>query len=98
MNKNQLIDAIAEESGLNKAQAGKAVAAFIKTVTQAVASGDGVSLVGFGSFKRVERSARNGRNPKTGAAMKIAARAVPRFTAGAGFKDAVGTAKKAKKK
>ncbi len=97
MNKSELVEAIANASELTKSDAEKALAAMIATVTQAVAKGDPVTLVGFGTFKSTQRSARTGRNPATGAVLKIAATTVPRFTAGATFKTAV-AGKKAKKK
>ena len=72
--------------------------AAIEAVVKAVAKGDTVTLVGFGTFKSSKRAARTGRNPQTGAEIKIAASTVPRFTAGAGFKTAVAGKKAAKKK
>ncbi len=98
MNKSELIDAIAKHADLSKVASGKALDAFLATVVEAVAKGDGVSLVGFGSFKAAARAARTGKNPKTGAAIKIAATTVPKFSAGANFKEAVKTAKGGKKK
>ena len=100
MNKSELIDAIAAKTELSKVASGKALDAVIETIVQAVATGDGVSLVGFGSFKAAARAAREGKNPKTGEKIKIAATTVPKFSAGATFKTAVATAKNkvAKKK
>jgi len=99
MNKSELIDAIATKTELSKVASGKALDAVIQTIVQAVAKGDGVSLVGFGSFKAAARAAREGKNPKTGEKIKIAATTVPKFSAGATFKAAVATAKgKGKKK
>ena len=100
MNKSELIDAIAAKTELSKVASGKALDAVIETIVQAVAKGDGVSLVGFGSFKAAARAAREGKNPKTGEKIKIAATTVPKFSAGATFKTAVATAKNkvAKKK
>lgn len=89
MNKTDLIDAIAEESGLTKADAAKALDALLATIVGAVADGDSVSLIGFGSFKPSARAAREGKNPKTGETLSIAATTVPKFTAGATFKAAV---------
>jgi DNA-binding protein HU-beta len=97
MNKSELIEAIAKSSELTKADAERALNATIETVVKAVAKGDTVTLVGFGTFKSVKRAARTGRNPATGAALKIAASTSPKFTAGATFKTAV-AGKKAKKK
>lgn len=98
MNKSELVEAIAKAAELSKADAERALNATIDTVVKAVAKGDSVTLVGFGTFKSSKRAARTGRNPATGAAIKIAASTVPRFTAGAGFKTAVAGKKAAKKK
>jgi DNA-binding protein HU-beta len=97
MNKSELIEAVAKNAELSKTDAEKALNAIITTVVKAVAKGDTVTLVGFGTFKSVKRAARTGRNPATGAALKIAASTSPKFTAGATFKTAV-AGKKAKKK
>lgn len=96
MNKSDLIEALAAKAELSKAAAGKAVDALIDTVVEAVAKGDSVTLVGFGSFKAAKRAAREGKNPKTGEKIKIPAATVPKFSAGATFKAAVN--KPAKKK
>jgi DNA-binding protein HU-beta len=98
MNKSELIEIIAKESELSKVAAGKVLDAVVAAVTKSVAKGDSVTLVGFGTFKPVKRAARVGKNPQTGAALKIAARTVPKFTAGAGFKAAVAGKKAAKSK
>ena len=99
MNKSELIDAIAARTELSKVASGKALDAVIESIVEAVAKGDGVSLVGFGSFKAADRAAREGKNPKTGEKIKIAATTVPKFSAGATFKASVDTAKnKGKKK
>jgi DNA-binding protein HU-beta len=97
MNKSELVEVTAKEAGLSKAAAEKALSATIAAVVKAVSKGDNVTLVGFGSFKSAKRAARTGKNPKTGATIKIAATTVPRFSAGASFKAAV-AGKKAKKK
>lgn len=89
MNKSDLVDAIATQSGLTKADSAKALDATISAITSAVANGDTVSLVGFGSFKGSARAAREGKNPKTGEKLNIAATTVPTFSAGATFKAAV---------
>ncbi len=89
MNKSQLTDAVAEQAGLSKAQADAAIDAVLAAVTSAVASGDKVTLPGFGTFEARERSARTGRNPQTGAEIEIAATTAPAFKAGAAFKKAV---------
>ncbi len=89
MNKAQLIDAIASEANLTKADAKKALDAFISTTSKTLKAGDKVALVGFGSFSVTERSARTGRNPKTGAEMQIPAKKVVKFKAGSELSDAV---------
>ena len=93
MNKSELIEAVAKRTGENKAAAARAVDAVIDSVVAAVAKGDNVTLVGFGTFKSSKRAARDGKNPKTGEKIRIAAATVPRFSAGAGFKAAVGKKK-----
>ncbi|HEX5151174.1 MAG TPA: HU family DNA-binding protein [Parafilimonas sp.] len=82
MNKGELVSKIADDSGLSKTQANAAVDSFVDAVTKALKSGDKVTLVGFGTFTVSKRSARTGRNPKTGAAIKIKAKKVARFKAG----------------
>jgi DNA-binding protein HU-beta len=89
MNKNELIDAVATESNLSKADAGRAVDAIVAAITGALKSGDTVSLIGFGTFAVRDRAARTGRNPQTGAEIKIAAAKNPAFKAGKALKDAV---------
>lgn len=89
MNKNELLNSIANKSGITKAAAGRALDAFIDTVTDALVNGEHVALVGFGDFHVTERSAREGRNPKTGEPIQIAAYKCPAFKAGKGLKDAV---------
>ena len=89
MNKSELIDAIAADAGLSKADAGKALDATLAAVTGALKKGDTVSLVGFGTFQVKDRAARTGRNPQTGASIQIAAAKVPGFKAGKALKDAV---------
>lgn len=83
MNKSELIDAIAKEAGLTKVDAKKALDAFIKVTGQTLKKGDRISIVGFGSFAVTKRPARTGRNPRTGAAIKIPAKAVAKFKPGA---------------
>lgn len=83
MNKAELIDAIANEAGLSKADAKKALDAFVTSTTAELKSGGRISLVGFGSFSVSKRDARTGRNPQTGKEIKIAAKNVVRFKAGA---------------
>ena len=89
MNKGQLKDAIAETAGLSGADAERALDAVLDTITQTVAAGEKVTIPGFGTFERRERSARTGRNPQTGDEIQIAASKVPGFKAGAAFKAAV---------
>jgi len=89
MNKAELIDAIAKESGLTKVDSKKALDAFMKATSDALGAGDRIALVGFGSFSVVERSARTGRNPQTGKEIKIAAKKVVKFTPGAELKSKV---------
>ena len=89
MTKAELIEKVAEESNLTKKDSGKAVDAVIAAMTEALARGEKIQLVGFGSFEVRERGARTGRNPQTGATIKIAARKVPVFKPGKALKDAV---------
>ncbi|MCY3781397.1 MAG: HU family DNA-binding protein [Chloroflexi bacterium] len=89
MNKAELIGSIADKSGLSKADAGKALDAFVSSVSDALAGGDRISLVGFGSWSVDSRSARTGRNPRTGEEIQIAAKKVVKFKPGAGLSDAV---------
>jgi DNA-binding protein HU-beta len=89
MNKGELVARVAKDSGLTKADAGRALDAALDNVTRALKKGDKVTLVGFGTFAVSRRRARVGRNPRTGAPLKIAARRVPRFTAGKELKSAV---------
>ncbi|MEE2039047.1 HU family DNA-binding protein [Nocardiopsis sp. CT-R113] len=89
MNKNELIDSIAESADLPKSVASKTLDATIEAITGALQQGDDVTLVGFGTFSVKERAERTGRNPQTGAAIKIAAAKVPSFKAGKGLKDSV---------
>ena len=89
MNKAQLIDAMAAEAGLTKADAKKALDAFVTATTGALKGGDRVALIGFGSFSVNERSARTGRNPQTGKEITIAAKKVVKFKAGAELAEAV---------
>jgi len=88
MNKGELIDEVAKTIR-NKAIAAKAVEAIIAAVTKSLKKGNNVSLVGFGTFSVAKRSARTGRNPQTGKAIKIASKKVPKFKAGKALKDAV---------
>ncbi len=89
MNKAELIDAVATGSGLSKADSKKAIDAFVTATTKALKKGDRVALVGFGSWSVAKRSARTGRNPQTGKEIKIAAKKVVKFKAGAELSGAV---------
>ena len=89
MNKSELIDHIAEKADLSKAAAGRALEALIAGVKTTLKKGGSVSLVGFGTFAVTKRAARSGRNPRTGATIKIKAAKVPKFRAGKALKDAV---------
>ena len=89
MTKTELIDSIAANADLSKKDAGAALNAFTQAVTDALVKGDKVALIGFGTFSTSKRAAREGRNPSTGAVMKIAASTVARFKAGSKLKDAV---------
>jgi DNA-binding protein HU-beta len=88
-NKSDLIDAIAISADISKAAAGRALDATIEAIKKSLKKGEDVSLVGFGTFYVGKRAARTGRNPQTGAAIKIKAAKVPKFRAGKGMKDAV---------
>lgn len=89
MNKSELIAAVAENASLTKKDAEKAINSVVETVTKALKAGDKVQLVGFGTFEVRKRGARTGKNPRTGAAIKIAASKVPAFKAGKALKDSV---------
>ncbi|UJF24102.1 HU family DNA-binding protein [Suttonella sp. R2A3] len=89
MNKTEMVDAIADSADITKAQAAKALNAFIDGVTDTLKKGDKVTLIGFGTFEARERSARTGRNPQTGKTIKIAASTTPAFKAGKKLKDAL---------
>jgi DNA-binding protein HU-beta len=89
MNKNDLAEAVAEATDTSKADAAKAVDCVFETISAALKSGDGVQLIGFGSFSVADRAAREGRNPRTGETLQIAASKQPKFKAGKALKDAV---------
>lgn len=89
MTKAELVEKMAKDADVSKAVAEKALKSFIDTVTKTLKKGNKVALVGFGTFSVSKRKARTGRNPRTGATIKIAARKVPKFSAGKAFKDAV---------
>ncbi len=94
MNKGQLIELVAKEADISKAKAGIAVNAIFNGIAGALKKGKRVQLIGFGSFLVRKRKARKGRNPLTGEEIKIAAKKVPAFTAGAGLKNLVNGKKK----
>lgn len=89
MNKSELIEAVAKSADISKAEAGRAVDAFVDATTKALKKGDQVSLVGFGTFSVRARAAREGRNPRTGETIHIPASKAPAFKAGKALKDAV---------
>ncbi|MEH2195497.1 MAG: HU family DNA-binding protein [Nostoc sp.] len=89
MNKGELVDAVAAKTNITKKQADEVISAFLSVVTEAVANGDKVTLIGFGSFERRDRSQREGRNPKTNEPMTIPATKVPAFSAGKQFREKV---------
>ena len=89
MNKTELVVAMAEKTELSKKDAEKALKAFTDVVAEELAKGEKIQLVGFGTFEVVDRPAREGRNPKTGETMKIAASKAPKFKAGKALKDVV---------
>lgn len=89
MNKSELIETIAQEAGISKAAAQKALDATTNAVTNALKKGDTVTLVGFGTFYVGERAERQGRNPRTGEPLTIAAAKTPKFRAGKALKDAL---------
>jgi DNA-binding protein HU-beta len=89
VNKSELIDSIADSADISKAAAGRALDAAVEAVKKALKKGEMVTLVGFGTFYVGKRAARSGRNPRTGATIKIKAAKVPKFRAGKGLKDAI---------
>lgn len=93
MNKADLIDKIAASTGISKSNAATAIDTMVDGITAALKKGDRVTLVGFGTFAVSQRKARNGRNPQTGAVIKIAARKVAKFTPGIELKKAVNKSK-----
>ena len=89
MNRTELVNSVAEISGLTKADSKKAVDAVFESITKSLAKGEGVAVLGFGNFDVSERPAREGRNPLTGEKITIAAKKQPKFKAGKALKDAV---------
>jgi DNA-binding protein HU-beta len=90
MNKSQLIEAVASDSGLSRSDSARAIDSLIDTVARTLKKGDEVSITGFGKFSVVKRAARQGVNPRTGERLKIKASQAPKFSAGATLKQAVG--------
>ena len=89
MNKSELVAAIATSADITKAEAERALNGIIEAITAALSKGDKVALIGFGTFSTTKRAARDGRNPQTGKTMKIKAKTVAKFKAGAKLADAV---------
>ena len=89
MNKEELVQEIAKKANVTQKEAAEVLSAWVDTIQKTVAKGKKVTLVGFGTFEARKRAARTGRNPQTGAAIKIAAKTAPVFTAGKKFKDIV---------
>lgn len=89
MNKGDFVNAIADAADMTKADAGRALEATIRVIEKALKKGDSVAIVGFGTFAVRKRAARTGRNPRTGATIKIKASKVPAFKAGKALKDAI---------
>ncbi|MBD2530060.1 HU family DNA-binding protein [Nostoc flagelliforme FACHB-838] len=89
MNKGELVDTVAAKTNITKKQTDEIISAFLSVVTQAVANGEKITLVGFGSFERRERSEREGRNPKTNEVIIIPATRVPVFSPGKQFREKV---------
>jgi DNA-binding protein HU-beta len=98
MNKTELVNAVAEKAGLKKVEAEAAVKSTIEAISEELAGGGSVTLIGFGTFSVMERAARNGKNPRTGEEIKIPAKSVPKFKPGKALSESVNTKKKGKKK
>ncbi|MDR2365611.1 MAG: HU family DNA-binding protein [Zoogloeaceae bacterium] len=93
LNKTELVEALAAKAEISKTAAGNALEALLEVITETLVKNDGISLIGFGSFTVSKRAARTGRNPQTGAPLKIAASRVAKFSAGAKLKAALNTTK-----
>ena len=89
MNKRELVEAVAAETGMSRSAAAETVDAVLETVTASLAAGEAMSVPGFGTFEVRQRAARTGRNPRTGGSIEIAASRVPAFRAGKALRDAV---------
>lgn len=98
MNKTEMIEAVASETGLAKTEVAKVLNAYTDTIVKTVAEGGEYTVIGFGKFYASQRQERTGRNPSTGVEIKIPAAMVPKFTAGKAFKDAVNAPKKPARK
>lgn len=98
LNKTQLIHEVATDTGLTKVESEKAVKSLFNVISKELAAGGSTTLVGFGTFSVVERAARSGKNPKTGAPLQIPAKKVTKFKAGKTLKEMVGKPKEVKKK
>lgn len=98
MNKTEMIEVLATETGLAKVDIAKVLTAYTAEIVKTVAAGGDFTIIGFGKFYASQRKARTGRNPSTGAEIKIPAAKVPKFTAGKAFKDAVNMPKKTHRK
>jgi DNA-binding protein HU-beta len=94
MNKSELVDAVAADSGLTKADAGRALESYVTVVNKTLKKGEEIAITGFGKFSVVKRAARTGVNPRTGEKVKIKASKAPKFTAGASLKNSVSPKKK----
>ncbi len=89
MNKAELVNAVAKETGLSKSKSKMAINAIMKSITESLSNGERVTLVGFGTFNVVKRNARRGRNPKTGEAIKIPAKNITRFKIGSKLRETI---------
>lgn len=89
MNRQELVNAVAEKAGISKKNADAAIKAFTETIADVMKNGDKLQLVGFGTFETVEKPAREGRNPRTGESMTIAASKAPKFKPGQSLKDMI---------
>ena len=90
MNRRDLVEEVSSQTGLTKSASGEAIGAIVSAITDALAGGESVTLVGFGSFRVASRKARSGRNPQTGGTIQIPAKSVPKFIAGKSLKQQIG--------
>lgn len=98
LNKTQLVSAVADDTGLTKVDAEKAIKSTIDTIKKELSDGGSVTLIGFGTFSVIQRAARTGKNPQTGETIKIPSKKVPKFKPGKDLSEAVDTKQKGKKK